>query len=77
MMKPAPWINKIQSHKCVKPGLVYVLTRPALRETGLEATLLSLEPLGRPSRPLSSMPTDERFVVMTESSLEKKSSSAS
>ena len=57
--------------------VVYVLTRPALRETGLELTLLSLEPLGRPSIPIPSVPTDERFVVMTESSLEKKSSSAS
>ena len=77
MVKPTPWINKTQFHKGVKLGLVYVLTRPALRETGLEVTLLSLEPLGRPSRPLSSVPTGERFVMSTESSLEKKSSSAS
>ena len=58
-------------------GLVYVLTKPALRETGLELTLLSLEPRGRPSRPLSSVPMTERFVEIVESSLEKKSSSAS
>jgi hypothetical protein len=57
--------------------VVYVLTVPVLRETGLGMTLLSLEPLGLPSIPLSSVPGDERFVVMTESSLEKKSSSAS
>jgi hypothetical protein len=70
-------MNKAQFHKCVKLVLVYVLTKPALRETGLELTLLSLEPLGLPSMPLSSAPMDERLVVMTESSLEKKSSSAS
>jgi hypothetical protein len=70
-------MNKAQFHKGVKLVLVYVLTKPALRETGLELTLLSLEPLGLPSMPLSSAPMDERLVVMTESSLEKKSSSAS
>lgn len=63
-------------HKGVKLVLFYGLARPALRETGLELTMLSLEPLGRPSIPLSLVPT-ERFVVMVESSLEKKSSSAS
>ena len=57
--------------------LFYVLTIPVLRETGLEVTLLSLEPLGLPSIPLLSVPIGERFVVMVESSLEKKSSSAS
>jgi len=65
------------STEVAKLVLVYVLKKPVLRETDLDLTLLSLEPLGRPSKPLSSVPADERFVVMTESSLEKKSSSAS
>lgn len=69
--------NKAQSHTDMNLVVVYVLTVPTLRDTGLEVTLLSLEPLGLPSIPLSSVPADERFVVMTESSLEKKSSSAS
>lgn len=69
-------MNNAQSHASEKAVLVYVLTIPALRETGLGETLLSLEPLGLPSI-LSSIPMDEHFVVMTESSLEKKSSSAS
>lgn len=77
MSKSTPWINKAQSHTGVKLVVVYVLTIPVLREIGLGVTLLSLEPLGLPSIPLSSVPTDERFVVMMELSFEKKSSSAS
>jgi hypothetical protein len=70
-------MNNAQSRADGKVVLAYVLTIPVLRETGLEVTLLSLEPLGLPSILLPSIPMDEHFVVMTESSLEKKSSSAS